>query len=190
MFDSHCDVAAIVYGREDDPDCILQEFVADLKQSGFRLTGLIQCNRVLGSTVSHVSLMMLPEEGVIRLGHNIDGCQDSCGLAANALIEAARNIALAIDRGVDLFVVNRFGKMEVEGRGLVDEICRAVVADIPVLATVPEQHFTTWTRFSRGMSVKLQCSRKQLDGWWRAVCGRPDRATSAWPASTLCETVK
>jgi len=189
MFDSHCDVAAIVYGRRDDPDCLLQEFVADLKRSGVRLTGLIQCNRIFGSAVGHVPVMVLPEESVIRLGHNVDSCQ-SCSLAANALIEAARNIGLAIDRGTDLLVINRFGKMEVEGRGLVDQIYRAVVADIPVLATVPEQHFTVWTKFSRGMSVKLQCSRKQLDEWWRSVCGHSDRARSESLASTFCEFVK
>lgn len=190
MFDSQCDVAAIVYGHKDDPDCLLQEFVTDLKQLGFRLTGLIQCTRVFGSAADHVSLMVLPEDAIIRLAHNIDGCHGGCGLAPNALIEAASRVASAISRGADLLIVNRFGKMEVEGRGLVDEIYRAIVADIPVLVTVPEQHFTTWTRFSKGMSVKLQCSRKQLDEWWGTVCGRCDIAQSTRLASTFCEVVK
>jgi len=190
MFDSQCDVAAIVYSRKDDPDGLLQEFVTDLKRLGFRLTGLIQCARVFGSAADHVSFMMLPEDAIVRLAHNIDGGPGGCGLAPNALIEAASSIALAISRGADLLIVNRFGKMEVEGRGLVDEICQAIVADIPVLVTVPEQHFTTWTRFSKGMSVKLRCSRKQLDEWWRAVCGRSGITQSTQLASTFCEVAK
>ena len=34
MFDSHCDLAALVYEQDQDPDKILQDFASDLKACG------------------------------------------------------------------------------------------------------------------------------------------------------------
>jgi hypothetical protein len=86
-------------------------------------------------------------------------------------------------------MINRFGKLEAAGRGFVDEIKRAVVADIPVLIAVPDQRFWMWTRFCAGMTVKLACSRESLDAWWRTVSPR----ASAHPTrsgATFCEIAK
>src|ERR1700749_2805989 len=42
MFDSQCDLAALVYERDQDPDQILREFASDLKADGYRAVGLVQ----------------------------------------------------------------------------------------------------------------------------------------------------
>ena len=42
MFDSQCDLAALVYERGQDPDRILREFASDLKAGGYRAVGLVQ----------------------------------------------------------------------------------------------------------------------------------------------------
>ena len=42
MFDSHCDLAALVYEQDQDPDKILHDFASDLNASGFRAVGLVQ----------------------------------------------------------------------------------------------------------------------------------------------------
>src|SRR4030088_1173595 len=42
MFDSQCDLAALVYEKDQDPDQILREFAADLRSSGYRAVGLVQ----------------------------------------------------------------------------------------------------------------------------------------------------
>src|ERR1700730_18051256 len=45
MFDSQCDLAAMVYGSADDPDRLLREFADDLRRTGYRPAGLIQHGR-------------------------------------------------------------------------------------------------------------------------------------------------
>ena len=35
-FDAQCDVAAVVYGADDDPDRLIAGFAADLRRSGCR----------------------------------------------------------------------------------------------------------------------------------------------------------
>ncbi len=42
MFDSQCDLAALVYEQHQDPDEILRNFAADLNARGYRPVGLVQ----------------------------------------------------------------------------------------------------------------------------------------------------
>ena len=42
MFDSLCDLAALVYQPHQDPDEILREFAAELNGRGYRAVGLVQ----------------------------------------------------------------------------------------------------------------------------------------------------
>src|SRR5271170_764525 len=42
MFDSQCDLAALVYEHDEDPDRILRDFASDLNRRGYRAVGLVQ----------------------------------------------------------------------------------------------------------------------------------------------------
>jgi hypothetical protein len=42
MFDSQCDLAALVYHQDQDPDALLRDFAADLGRRGYRAVGLVQ----------------------------------------------------------------------------------------------------------------------------------------------------
>ena len=42
MFDSQCDLAALVYEPDEDPDRILRDFASDLNRRGYRAVGLVQ----------------------------------------------------------------------------------------------------------------------------------------------------
>jgi len=59
-------------------------------------------------------------------------------LTADKLASIAKIIEAAIHEGADLVVINRFGKLEARGKGLIELIQKAAEADIPVLIAVPE----------------------------------------------------
>ena len=42
MFDSQCDLAALVYEQHQDPDRILRDFAIELNERGYRAVGLVQ----------------------------------------------------------------------------------------------------------------------------------------------------
>jgi hypothetical protein len=42
MFDSQCDLAALVYEQDQNPDKILHDFASNLNASGYRAVGLVQ----------------------------------------------------------------------------------------------------------------------------------------------------
>jgi hypothetical protein len=41
MFDAECDLAALVYGPDQDPDAVLRDFAAGLKAQGIRAVGMV-----------------------------------------------------------------------------------------------------------------------------------------------------
>jgi len=64
-------------------------------------------------------------------------------------------------------VINRFGRLESEGGGIIDEIAAAATSGIPVLIGVAARYHDAWRRFAVGFDEELVCSREALDAWWR-----------------------
>jgi Protein of unknown function (DUF2478) len=186
-FDAQCDLAAIVYGADDDPDRVIAGFAADLRRSGCRPVGVVQRGRSCRSDHPRLGVTLLPDDEVVGLALDGEPSTRGCRLDANRLAGLSMRLAAAIDDGADLVIINRFGRSEAEGKGLIDLIRLALEADIPVLIAVPEQRFADWITFSEGMNVRLACKRDALDRWWRTVAGPPRESA---PAGTFCEVAK
>jgi Protein of unknown function (DUF2478) len=201
-FDAQCDLAAVVYGADDDPDRLISGFAADLRRSGGRPVGVVQLGRSCRAESPRLGVVMLPDGEVVRLAPQDFATQGfapqdfasqaethvtGCRLDPDRLAGLATRLAAAIEAGADLVIINRFGRSEAEGKGLIDLIPQALDADIPVLIAVPEQRFAAWIRFSEGMNVRLACRREALDRWWLTVTG-PSRPRG--DAGTFCEFLK
>jgi hypothetical protein len=188
MFDSQCDLAALVYEQGQDPDKILGGFASDLNARGYRAVGLVQFGHHCVDAPK-LSAMLVHTGKELDLLQNLGACATGCRLDVGRLLDAGVELANAIDQGADLLIINRFGRQEREGKGLLYLVERALSADIPVVIAVPSHRFTDWIRFAEGMSVKLSCDRWSLDGWWRAVsahCNGPVRLEH----QTVCAALK
>jgi hypothetical protein len=188
-FDAQCDLAAVVYGANDDPDRLLIEFAGDLSRSGRRMVGVVQVGRSCRSEDPVLGVVVLPEGEVMPLVEDVPTCTTGCRLDAARLTGVAKRLTGALAAGSDLVIVNRFGRTEAEGRGLTELITRAVHADIPVLVAVPEHRFTSLIKFSGGMNVRLACRREAIDRWWQSLA-RPVARHRANGALTFCEVAK
>ena len=188
MFDAQCDFAAVVYGVKDNPDHLLLDFTEDLRRSGVRTAGLLQLDSATGqSDDREVRTVVLSSGEVVPVAHDRNLGATGCGLDCAQLASIAKLIDAAIQQGADLVVINRFGKLEAKGKGLIELIQRAAKADIPVLIAVPEHRFAGWIKYSAGMSVRLPCRRSALDRWWQSVAkGARGRST----ATTFCALTK
>jgi hypothetical protein len=185
-FDAQCDLAAVVYGAGDDPDRLISGFAADLRRAGCRPVGVVQLGRSCQADDPRLGVTLLPDGEVVGLALN-DAPTSGCRLDRDRLASLSMRLAAAIEDGADLVIINRFGRSEAEGEGLLDLIPQALGADIPVLIAVPEQRFAAWIKFSEGMNVRLACRRDALDRWWRTVAGAPRNAGTA---ETFCEVAK
>jgi nucleoside-triphosphatase THEP1 len=169
MFDGQCDLAALVYERDQDPDAVLRDFAADLSASGLRAVGMVQAGQCADSSLSAV---LLPSGEKLLLAQDFDPAAKGCRLDLARLQNAGERIAEAMGQGADVVIINRFGKRERDGKGLGYLIERALDADIPVVIAVANDRFNDWVKFAGGMTVKLARDRATLDQWWNDVSMR------------------
>jgi hypothetical protein len=177
MFDAQCDLAALVYSEDQNPDEVLLGFCAVLKGEGFRPVGLVQHGHCQGNQ-SDLSALLIHTSEKIRLFQDLGTCSTGCRLDVGQLITAGSRVVTAIDHGADLVVINRFGKLEREGKGLSFLIELAMSAGIPAVIAVPENRFPDWVTYSEGMSVKLGCDQASLHRWWHSVAARRQAVVS------------
>lgn len=154
-----------VFGKSDKADRPLSEFVQELMTHGHRVVGLIQTR--LGDGGAAVGV--LPTRETIPLAPGPDTLSDSSRSGPCDLRSAAARIDPLIESGADLLVINRFGRLEAEGAGLIDEIAHALRLDIPVVVAVPDFRFSEWLSFCSGMGIKLSCRDDSLRNWWNAM---------------------
>jgi len=160
MFDTQCDLAALVYDEHQDPDAVLRDFAADLNARGFRAVGMVQAGQCADSSLSAV---LLHSGEKLALAQDFDPAASGCRLDVGRLQNAGARIADALEAGADLLIVNRFGKRERDGKGLGYLIERALKADTPVVIAVSSHCFADWMKFTGGMGVKLACNRHVLE---------------------------
>ena len=187
MFDAQCDLAALVYGPDQDPDAVLRGFADDLAARGFRAVGMVQAGACADSSLSAI---LLPGGEKVLLAQDFDPAAQGCRLDLARLQNAAEQVAEAMSHGADIVIINHFGKRERDGKGLALVIERALSADIPVVIAVGRDHFADWIKFAAGMSVKLACERQVLDAWWSDVSLRIQGNSSRRRHQTVCEVLK
>lgn len=188
MFDSQCDLAALVYERGQDPDQVLRDFASELNTRGCRAVGLVQTGHHC-LDAPKLSAMLLHTGEELPLFQDLGACAAGCRLDVGGLLDAGAQVANAIEQGADLVIVNRFGRQECEGKGLSWLVERALSADIPVVIAVPSHRFADWIRFADGMSVKLRCDRRALEAWWSVVSAR-NAGLVRRNHLTVCEVLK
>jgi nucleoside-triphosphatase THEP1 len=186
MFDAECDLAALVYGPDQDPDAVLRDFASELNARGFRAVGMVQAGQCADSSLSAV---LIHNGETLLLAQDFDPRAKGCRLDIGRLERAGERVAGALDGGADLLIVNRFGKRERDGKGLSYLIERALKSDIPVVIAVSSLSFAEWIKFAGGMSVKLACDRGALDAWWNDVAMRRPRPEGRGH-QTVCEVLK
>lgn len=172
-------LAAVRYDIGFDINRLLREVASELRNQGFDVGGVFQ--ETDGSTDSNCARLSVVD---IRTGTSASITQErgrdahGCKLDPRGLADISHCITNAIDAGVDLILINKFGRAESEGAGLLSCIAHAVCADIPVLTTVREPYVDAWCSFHGGLATELPPSRSAVVEWCRTSCRQPDVALS------------
>lgn len=148
-------LAAIYYERDFDINGLLRGVVRSLQARRAHIGGVLQ--EKSGARLRIVDIRTGRWESISQnRGAGSRGCKlDPRGLAA-----ISSCIAEAISRHVDLIVINKFGRAESEGGGLLSSIGEALSAGLPVLTSVREPYAAAWESYHGGLSAEL---RPQLD---------------------------
>jgi len=184
--DADGDIAALVYAAQDRPDAVLCAFARRLADAGRQVCGLVQF-RDMARRGSPSRVLVLDRRQVVDVGCRAGtGRDDQCRLDAHWLDDMGGHTEASIRRGVDAAIVNRFGPLEVAGRGFSDAIVAASQTQTPLIVAVPDFEFARWTCFSGGMAVRLDCTIASALSWWRGVSRRGLPAASP----RACELLK
>jgi hypothetical protein len=163
-------LAAIFFERDEDVDAPLAEFVAAARRAGARVAGFLQ-HRVeaRGCDCHDVRLQDIVSGAQFSIMQDLGAGATGCRVDTAAIAAAAGLVARALAEAPDLLALNRFGKLECEGGGLLAELGEAVARGIPVVVCVPTRFREAWNQFAGGLDAQLPARRDALEAWWTAL---------------------
>lgn len=159
-------LVAIVYANEAYPQSTFESIVENCRGRGLRVAGVLQ-HPVCSDAAGHCDVAL--EE--LTTGLRTDLFEDrgpgarGCRLDVAALAEVNAQVARSLDSSPEILIVNKFGKVEAEGRGLLDLVAMAVDRGIPVVIGVPIRNLQAWRSFAGGMSVEFSSDPSEVKDW-------------------------
>lgn len=165
-------LGVIVYDDGLQADDLLAQIAALLAAEGYRLGGAVQSSvRRPGRRKCDMYLRDLlgGEEILISLdrGNEARGCR----LDHDAFARVSLWGEQALAAGIDLLVINKFGKEEAQGRGLRTLIGEALTAGIPVILGVSTLNLPHFEVFAGDAVARLPPQREAILAWCRTAIG-------------------
>ena len=168
--DARFPLAAIVFGRDEDPDSPLRAFVAAETLRGLRIGGLLQEHGGADGCSRHdVSVHNVATGERLPVMQDLGAESAGCRVDPAAIAVAARQLADAVAARPQLLVANRFGRLESEGGGMIAEIGEAVAEGVPLIVCVPWRFLDAWNFFADGLGAQLPPRREAIEAWWATV---------------------
>ena len=146
-------------------DALIAETVVRLRATGLRLSGTVQTDVPRSDrSLCDMELRVLPDGPVFRINHDRGEAARGCRLDRGAVEEAVVEVA---DRmtGAEVLVVNKFGKLEAQGRGYVPLIAEALARDMAVLVGVNALNLSDLLGFCDGMATALPADPDAVATW-------------------------
>ncbi|MCP4186659.1 MAG: DUF2478 domain-containing protein [Gammaproteobacteria bacterium] len=161
--------AAAVYTPDTLDRMALLHFAEKLKTQNIKVGGVLQ-EALLGSEGEVIGLDAIDVATDERLPvSRATGNKGECGMDVAALADTTGIIRSAIDQGVDLVVVEKFGELEKQGKGLIDEIMQTIVEEIPLLISVSASSLDAWQECSGELGDVLSFDEKSFQDWWQSI---------------------
>lgn len=155
-------------------DRLLAELANRLRADGVRMAGAVQVNTERpGQKHCDMELHVLDGTDVLRISQNLGRGARGCRLDPDGLERTVALVEASLSRPVDLMIVNKFGKQELDGRGFRPLIGQALSQDVPVLTSVTGANRAAFLDFSDGLAEELPAELGALLDWCRAATGLP-----------------
>lgn len=159
-------IASIIYRKGECPDAAMADAVRRMEARGLRVGGLLQAgDRSSATRCASLALHDIGSGRQVPLFESRGAGARGCRLNPSGLAEASGWLREAIERRVDVLVVNRFGRQEAEGAGLLNEIAAAIMAEIPVVVAVDEDLLSAWQAFLGEAPVALAPDAERIASW-------------------------
>lgn len=156
-----------------ETDRLISQAAARLEEEGLRLSGIIKVlqDQPEGSHHCDMDVRVLPSDKTIRitqsLGQGSTGCRLNPAAIADAVASVEAEACTGLSDKADLFVLNKFGPEESEGRGFRTAIAAALEQDIPVLVGMSggADNKAAFAEFSAGLADALPADVDAIVAW-------------------------
>jgi nucleoside-triphosphatase THEP1 len=166
-------LGVMVYDDGIDADRLLAETARVLAQSGYKLGGVVQSNADRPGRrkcAMHLTDLLSGEQ--IQISYDLGEEAKGCRLDPEGLVRAGLGVERALTAGVDLLIINKFGKQEAQGEGLRSVIAEALLSDIPVVMGVSQLNLDACREFAGGPFTRLVPDQDAVVAWCRQIIRR------------------
>ena len=150
-------------------DALIVEVASKLAAEGVRLAGTVQSNiERPNRRKCDMDLMILPNGPVVRISEDRGELARGCILDSGALEQTVFAVQQRL-AGADVLIVNKFGKREGEGKGLVPVIAEALDLGLPVLIGVNGLNLAAFLAFAGEEAVALPTDPRTVVEWCQSA---------------------
>lgn len=153
-------------------DALIAEVATVLATDGVRLAGTVQSNiERPNRRKCDMDLAVLPDGPIVRISEDRGNLARGCTLDSGALEQTV----VAVQRrlpGAQLLIINKFGKREAEGRGLVPVLAEALELGLPVLIGVNGLNLAAFLAFAGDGVSPLPADPVIVADWCKAAIAR------------------
>ncbi len=170
-------IGAVGTEGRGETDRLISQAALELERRGLRLNGIIKVLQDMPD-VSHqcdMDVRVLPGQNTIRITQSLGQGSNGCRLNPAAIAEAVGTVEASLDgQKPDVFVLNKFGPEEAEGRGFRAAIAAALEQDIPVLVGMSggEANKAAFAEFTAEMADTLPPTVDGIVAWCLQVSGK------------------
>ncbi len=160
-------ILAVVYTDGFAAGRFISDLGYQLRDSGVSVAGIVQYNQSVRERDSGCDMEVeeLASRIVLQLAEDRGSDAAGCRLDPAALAEAAALISVSLRNRPQIVILNKFGNLEVEGKGLRDTIADAMQLGIPVVAGVPHRHIEPWRAFTDGLAQETLVHSPMVQQW-------------------------
>jgi hypothetical protein len=159
-------ILAVVYSDGHVADRYLADLGYRLRDGGVAVAGIVQHNQFVRDRAKcDMDIEELASGVVIRVSENRGPAARGCRLDHGALPQACALLETALAHDPALLIVNKFGKMESEGRGTREALAQAVSRGVPMLIGVPFRNIEPWRCFAGGFAEECEVGSTQVTQW-------------------------
>lgn len=160
-------IAAVQGASSPVIQATLFAFAEKLRNQGLRVAGVVEVSPCGDEgRCKSLSVQNLTSGETYSISQKLGAGSEACNLDPSGLAVACGVIEDAIQLGVDVVVLSKFGKLEAARSGLCDAFRAAMIAEIPVITAVSPPVAEDWGRFAGDLSEFVDAHVNALTAWW------------------------
>ena len=159
----------MAHGR-GELDLLLSDLAKRLEARGLNTRGIVQTNTDCETDQRcDMDVRVLPDGPTIRISQNLGKGARGCRLDPDAMATAVAEVERSLGTPFDVFLLNKFGKQEAEGRGFRDLLAAALEKNATVIAGTNPLNKDVFEDFSGGMAECISADIDSLLAWYDKV---------------------